>query len=329
MKRNILVVTVVAVAAGAVAMSSCAATSHAVQRSALGTASSSGELLKVLDQPGPIEAETVRSVQWSVPLSGMLNLDNPAAKEAGLTDREEPIGVYFHVIKHPKYGTFIIDTGVENALRDDRSKAAIRGPVASFMHIEKMTFENPLGDWLKAHGGKLDGVFFTHLHLDHLSGTPDVPKGTPLYSGPGDASQTGLMNFATRGSFDRALEGQAPISEWPYAGDADGRFEGVVDVFGDGSLWAIQVPGHTKGSNAYIARTANGPILFTGDTCHTAWGWEHSVEPGTYTADQAQNRVNLLRLKKLAEEHPNMRVRLGHQALPQNLSCQERPTAAR
>ncbi len=318
MKRNILMVAVVVVAAGALAMSSCAATSHAVQRSTLGTASRSSELLKVIDQPGPIEAETVVSCDWAVPLSGLVNLDDPKAKQAGLTDHDEPIQVYFHVIKHPKYGTFLIDTGVENALRDDPSKAAIRGPVASFMHLEKMKFEHPLGDWLKAHGGKIDGVFFTHLHLDHLSGGPDVPKGTPLYAGPGEAHDAAFLNLATRGSFDRALEGQAPLSEWTYAGDPDGRFEGVVDVFGDGSFWAIQVPGHTKGSNAYIARTANGPILFTGDTSHTAWGWEHGVEPGSYTADHDANRESLLRLKKLADEHPQMQVRLGHQrGLPQ------------
>jgi glyoxylase-like metal-dependent hydrolase (beta-lactamase superfamily II) len=87
-------------------------------------------------------------------------------------------------------------------------------------------------------------------------------------------------------------------------------------VFGDGSFWAISVPGHTKGSNAYVARTASGPILFTGDTSHTVWGWENEVEPGSFTGDHAKNLENLLRLKKLAAEHPAMEVRLGHQAMP-------------
>ena len=38
-----------------------------------------------------------------------------------------------------------------------------------------------------------------------------------------------------------------------------------------------------------------GPVLCTGDTSHTRWGWENGVEPGTYTADQAQNADSLER----------------------------------
>jgi N-acyl homoserine lactone hydrolase len=87
----------------------------------------------------------------------------------------------------------------------------------------------------------------------------------------------------------------------------------VVDIFGDGSAFAISVPGHTPGSTAYVVRTPKGPALLTGDTCHTRWGWEHPVEPGSYTADQPMNLKSLLMLKELAGRHPTMEVRLGHQ----------------
>ena len=90
-------------------------------------------------------------------------------------------------------------------------------------------------------------------------------------------------------------------------------FDGVIDVFGDGSLWALYVPGHTPGSTAFLARTPNGPVLMTGDTCHTRWGWEHDVEPGSFTADHEANARNLARLRRLAAEHPTIDVRLGHQ----------------
>jgi hypothetical protein len=33
-----------------------------------------------------------------------------------------------------------------------------------------------------------------------------------------------------------------------------------------------------------LARTTTGPVLLTGDTCHTRWGWDNSVEPGTSRA---------------------------------------------
>jgi glyoxylase-like metal-dependent hydrolase (beta-lactamase superfamily II) len=144
-------------------------------------------------------------------------------------------------------------------------------------------------------------------------GVPDVPHGTPLYAGPGETRTRGFLNAITQGITDRELDGQAPLEEWPFKPDPDGRFEGVVDVFGDGSLWAILVPGHTVGSVAYLARTTTGPVLFTGDTCHTAWGWQNDVEPGGFSWDRPKNADSLGRLRRLVAEHPSIDVRLGHQ----------------
>jgi hypothetical protein len=64
-------------------------------------------------------------------------------------------------------------------------------------------------------------------------------------------------------------------------------------------------------------------VLLTGDACHTAWGWEHGVEPGTFSDDQQESAVSLDRLRQLAAKHPTMQVRLGHQALARG------PVAAR
>lgn len=304
--------------AATLALAGCTASSHATQASSLGRASRSSELLAVLEQPGPLEVETVNSTSWAVTRAGLINLEHPKAKAAGLTDGDEPIEVNFHVLRHPRFGTFLIDTGVEKALRDAPEKAAIQGVVASELHLEKMKFENPLGQWLAARSTPLAGVFFTHLHLDHVSGAPDLPKSTPLYAGPGETTPRALLNVFIRGNVDRALAGLPPVSEWGFTADPDGRFAGVVDVFGDGSLWAIWTPGHTPGSTAYLARTPQGPVLFTGDTSHTAWGWEHDVEPGEFTLDAEGNVKSFAALRALVKEHPSLSVRLGHQRLPEH-----------
>jgi glyoxylase-like metal-dependent hydrolase (beta-lactamase superfamily II) len=302
-----------AVAASLAALAGCATTTHATQPSALGVPRRAADMLAVVDQPGPIQVTSVVSTRWAVARSGLVNLDAPKAKAAGLKDGDEPIQIYFHVVRHPARGMFIVDTGVERALRDDPEHAAVRGLVASFMHIDKMSFDAPLGDWLQKERAPVQGVFFTHLHLDHVSGAPDLPRGTPLYAGPNEPTEHGFLNMFTQDSIDRALEGLGPINEWGYRPDPDGRFAGVVDVFGDGSFWALWTPGHTPGSTAYLARTPAGPVLFTGDTCHTRWGWDNDVEPGSFTADHAQNVESLARLRRLVREHPAIDVRLGHQ----------------
>lgn len=80
-------------------------------------------------------------------------------------------------------------------------------------------------------------------------------------------------------------------------------------------MWALHVPGHSPGSTAYLARTPKGPVLFTGDACHTEFGWQHGVEPGTFSLDQPRSEISLLALEALKARHPNIDVRLGHQTL--------------
>jgi glyoxylase-like metal-dependent hydrolase (beta-lactamase superfamily II) len=294
----------------------CAITSHAHQRATLGVPRRASDLLAVIDQPGPIELTTVNSTDWAVDRSGLINLDHPTARAAHLKDEPEPIRVFFHAVRHPERGLFIVDSGVERALRDAPKRAAIRGLVASYMHLEKMNFQAPLGDWLATQHEPLRGVFLTHLHLDHAAGIPDVPADVPIYTGPGDLDERTVNNMMVRPTLNRMLAGHRPLEEWPFTADPDHRFSGVLDVFGDGSFWAIHVPGHTAGSTAYLARTPRGPVLLAGDTSHTVWGWEHDVEPGSFTADHAANADSLARLRRLVKEHPAIDVRLGHQSFP-------------
>lgn len=311
MKRRLLTSLV---AAGLLA--ACTGTSHDIGTVDLGVARKSSELLALIDQPGPLQVESVASADWVVDRAGLINLEHPKAKAAKLQDGDEPIQVFFHVITHPTRGTFLIDTGVDTKLRDAPDQAAVAGVVASVMHLERMKIHQPLGDWLKRTKTKLAGVLLTHIHADHVMGLPDVPSATPLYVGPGEASASSAMNLLTRTMMNRLLEGKGALQELRFSADADGRFAGVRDLFGDGSLWALHVPGHTPGSLAFVARTAAGPVLLTGDTCHTTWGWEHDVEPGKFTADQAANVKSLAALRRLAREHPALSVRLGHQTLP-------------
>jgi glyoxylase-like metal-dependent hydrolase (beta-lactamase superfamily II) len=290
-------------------------TDHAVTTSPLGVSSRGAALEALVDQPGPVTVETVVGADWQVSRSGLINLDNPVAKAARLTDGNEPIQIFFHAVRHPAKGLFLVDTGVERALSSDPSHAAIHGLVATLVHADWIKTRNDTASWLARQTEPVRGVFVTHLHFDHISGMRDVPAATPVYVGRGEAEDRGFLNMFTAGITDAALEGKGALREWQFQPDPDGVFDGVLDVFGDGTVWAISVPGHTVGSVAYVIRTPNGPVLLAGDTCHTAWGWEHGVEPGSFTADQVRNARSLAILKRFAARHPKMDVRLGHQFL--------------
>jgi glyoxylase-like metal-dependent hydrolase (beta-lactamase superfamily II) len=184
----------------------------------------------------------------------------------------------------------------------------------NFAKIEKMQVRQDTLSAIKSEGAPLKGVFMTHLHLDHISGMPDVPKEVPIYTGPGEAKEAKFVNMFVQGMEDRLMDGRPALQEFQFSKDPDGKFEGVIDVFG-GSFFAILTTGHTAGHVSYLARTTAGPVLLTGDVCHTRWGWQNGVEPGTYMSDRERSRKNLLALKALSERHPNMVVKLGHQPL--------------
>jgi len=291
----------------------CDITSHPTAKSSLGKASSSAEMTRLLDQPGPIQLETINSSDWVVPLSGLLNLKSPAAVKAGLKDRDEPIQVYTHLLHHPQRGNFLVDTGVSKKLVDDPGKAGLAWLVTKVMPIKAMQLKKDTLEIIKGINGKLSGVFFTHLHLDHISGIPDIPNEVPLYIGANEATEKYFLNIFVQGSNDRLLANKQPLQEWNFQPDPQHKFEGIVDIFEDGSVFALSVPGHTPGSVAYLIRTTKGPVLLTGDTSHTRWGWENTVEPGDYTQDGERNLASLKKLKALVASHPNIEVRFGHQ----------------
>lgn len=250
-----------------------------------------------IDRPGPLEVETIVSGRWTARASGLVDLSDPTARAAGLRDADVPIVLAVHVVRHPKRGVFVIDSGVPRGWRrgaKDNVTGLVAGPFVA--NVEPAV---PLADIV----GKepLAGVFFTHLHIDHVLGLPDVPKGTPLFAGPGEKEAHGIGGLVFSRAIDDLLQGH------------DLRTVKYGDVFGDGSFFAIHVPGHTEGSTAYLARTTKGSILFVGDCSHTIWGWENDVTPGLFTDDHAANKKSLAALKKLAAAHPSMRVVVGHE----------------
>ncbi len=44
--------------------------------------------------------------------------------------------------------------------------------------------------------GGIRGVFFTHLHVDHISGMPDIPGSVPLYVGRSESTATSFQNYS-------------------------------------------------------------------------------------------------------------------------------------
>ena len=286
--------------------SQATATRHAVQTSTLGHQSSRQALVESLTSGAKVRLHTINSANWTAPLSGLLNLNHPKAEQASLEDHEEKIQVYTYHLQHPVHGDFLIDTGVSQQFFDAPETQGVPPWLASQFGFDTMKVVTSTEKLVASLQQPLQGVFLTHLHLDHISGLPAIDKQVPLYVGDGEAREKYYLYAATRNVVDTIFKDRPILQYWNST---------YVDVFGDGSVFAVHSPGHTAGSTAYLVNTADGPVLLAGDTSHTAWGWMNQVEPGNFSTDQAKSRESLNILLQLVKEHPQISVKLGHQAL--------------
>ncbi|WP_210410038.1 MBL fold metallo-hydrolase [Leptospira langatensis] len=290
----------------------CAVTSNQSVSVSKGTAA---ELQNIpLTEKGPIVLKKIVASDWLADREGLINFKDPKVAAAGLQPGKEPIQIYFYVIDHPKFGRFVVDTGMADVFRKDQKEWPVSGIVASQMNIPDLKIHTTIKEWMAKDPKKVEGIFLTHMHLDHIFGVSDFPVGTPIYTGPNEPGDSRFLHMFVQGTTDRVLGPNTVLSELNFSGKEEGSKINIIDFFGDQSFYVIYVPGHTAGSLAFLVKSTTGTQLLTGDTCHTKWGWENSVTPGGFTKDQDANVASLNLLKQIAAKFPKIQVHPGHQS---------------
>jgi hypothetical protein len=85
-----------------------------------------------------------------------------------------------------------------------------------------------------------------------------------------------------------------------------------LDLFGDGSLWAISTPGHTPDHTSYLAMAIR-PRSWSG-TRATSDGRSSTTSPlGRGPADDVRARESLTGLRRFAARYPQVRMVFGHE----------------
>ncbi|MCK6520165.1 hypothetical protein L6R49_01880 [Myxococcota bacterium] len=291
-------------------LSGCVVTHHPVVPAAPPTTTvAATDLIALLNTPGPIVHSVHISGRSTATIEGLLDLQHPAAKAEGLVNSEISVVTPVHRLIHPSAGVFVVNTGFERAMTRG-GRGAARGFGLALLNTQ--TFEEPLADILKSAGAPIGGVLLTSVSVHNVLGLRDVPPGTPIYAGAGDTSYETPFNAALWRTIQNTLDRHDPLRAFDGAGAvALGPIQAAVDLLGDGSLWALSTPGHTPGAMSYLARTPSGPVLFTGNTSYTIWGWEHGVAPTHGSIDHGQNAASLAALKELAASLPGLKVYVG------------------
>lgn len=297
-----------AAVAALILLSGCATrlSTHPVQAASAGVPTSTGAMLTALRRPGIATLDTVVAADWRFRYASASGPDQPW--ENSLLDAK----IFFYAFRHPDHGLILIDAGMP----DDAPRQM--GPVLRrLMNIDQTyATRQSTTDYLAATGETPRAVFVTHLHFDHVLGVRDLPRDTPIHVGPREGAQSNLMYGFVAHVTARALEGRPPLREWRFQPDPDGRLQGVIDVFGDGSLFAISAPGHTPGSTVYVVNAVDGVHLITGDLAHSRAAWlGDRLDRGAFDPDMATLRSSLAAVQAVAADIPRVIVHPGHQAL--------------
>lgn len=298
--RALIFTALLACAAGCAARLS----NHPVTPANLGAPVTRAQMLSALQGAGVGDVEKVIVADWR----WSEDFATPGIEPPDW--RSQPLDgqVYMYVLRHPAHGLYLIDAG----LPADAARHLGLVVRRAFAIDETFRLRQSTADSLS--GETPRGVFLTHLHWDHVLGLRDLPHEMPIFVGPQDGDQRHFLLRFIAPATRRALAGRPALQEWRFAPAPDGL--SIVDVFGDGWLFAIHAPGHTPGSTAYVVNAASGAHLMTGDAIHTAAGWRGDrVEYITFDPDRPRAWRTLAALQDIAAAIPGITVHPGHQQL--------------
>jgi len=132
----------------------------------------------------------------------------------------------------------------------------------------------------------VDIVGISHMHSDHTGQAAEFPNAQ-LIIGKGDFEQT-------KGKDD-------PFGPWRKDGAKVDATTTDVDIFGDGSVVALHLPGHTPDHLALLVKLASGPVLLTGDLYHSREAREKRGVP-PFNTSREQTLQSMDKFEKLAKD---------------------------
>lgn len=226
------------------------------------------------------------------------------------------------LFRHPQHGWLLWDTGYAPRMLDETRRL----PYWLYRLITPLRIRPELSAvaQLQRQGIAADQVktiIISHFHADHLAGLRDFPAARLI------ANRQGYAEAAARRGLRALQRGFIPALLPPdFAGRADllDDFAGppVVglgachDLYGDGTLRLVYLPGHARGQFGLLAATQHGALLFAADGAWLARSIRELKAPGrlaSLIADQPEQvQQTLLNLQRFWQAHPDVRILPTH-----------------
>jgi N-acyl homoserine lactone hydrolase len=277
-----------------------------------------------------LNAPAAEAPPWRRPRSGLtltildmgrVNMpDSYAWKGGGKTKHPWPILAF--LVHHPE-GALLIDSGCNPAFGTGRQReyAGWVYPLAKLIYaFPNMAPDQDVGSQLERLGvepGSLKSVLLTHAHVDHIGGVATIPTSVPVYVGEGELQQFERRDAVLNGFHPKDLKTGHRFLPVPWQERGVLGFDRSWDVFQDGSVVAIEAPGHTPGSLMVLVNLESRPVLITGDAAYNHRNYEIPAPKGKiflHAADSDERRAMeaITRLRNVHLNHPEVLILMSH-----------------
>jgi glyoxylase-like metal-dependent hydrolase (beta-lactamase superfamily II) len=310
------------------ALGSAMVMSSFLPRNLLRNAENSMQLL-LSEQPQAVSVAALPHIEVVFLRCGSTRVPEFLAVRGAFSARPRTLAYSAVLIRHPQ-ATFLYDTG----LCADIALFLMDQPFFFRQTLGRLDFEAPISQQLRHHAlhpADLDFIVLSHLHWDHVAGIPDLP-GVPLRINRTEYHAASQGLFERNQGLVRRLMSNNPVDLLDFTGHPYEGFRCSHDLFGDGSVVLVPLPGHTAGQMGMFINRANGARLFLlGDA---AWLSDNYLHPATMhpllwsqvTSDDAIGQQTLIDLHIFACQHPDVPMIGMHDAQLQDafLSVEQR-----
>ncbi|MFZ5962698.1 N-acyl homoserine lactonase family protein [Thalassococcus sp. BH17M4-6] len=143
----------------------------------------------------------------------------------------------------------------------------------------------------------IDMIGISHYHFDHTGQAPDFPDAKLLIG----AQDFETLEMQPLPAYAQGFADPKPLEHWLSGAGETQQITSDTDIFGDGSVMMLAMPGHTPGETALMVQLADtGPVLLSGDVVHFAEQLDIDGVP-TFNYDRSETLASIDRLKKLVE----------------------------
>lgn len=205
--------------------------------------------------------------------------------------RHKPVElrVRFGLMDHPRIGPVLIDTGYTRQTVEGARSLALRAYARALRpHLNEAGQPSAVLSRRGVSPEDVACIILTHFHADHISGLRQFPNARIMACDKTFAaiSRRGAWANIRHGIFPELLPDDfatrltgfstLPRSEVTLPGGQPA----AVDVFGDGSVLTVDLPGHAEGHVGLFFPSLEMPLLYATDTQWMLEALDHGRAPG-------------------------------------------------